>query len=182
MLPSFRAGCRIAGLLAGFSLLFVGALPAGGASPKLSPYHQPPLLITPGRQVTLAYAILPFRVKCAVYVRNDRQERFTRLSLARRRYCPGDRADAAAMQRDKVCGDAFVARIPGRLVAGSRLYYYAVLRDGGRRTILPSGGAAQPQRVWVVHRAVKVSLGRHRFGQLKAPDAIVAVAGPQSWV
>jgi hypothetical protein len=43
---------------------------------------------------------------------------------------------------------------------------------------LPSAGARRPQRVWVVDRLLPVSLGTHRFGHLRSPDAIVARAGP----
>ena len=156
--------------------------PAAAAPARLAPYHEPPWLVARGRSVTLAYALLGGSVRGTLYVRNDLQRGFTRLRLMRGPYCPGDPADARAMQRDKVCGEALLARVPGKLVTGSKLFYYAVLRDpsSGRSTTVPSGGARRPQRVWVVDRLLPVPLGIHRFGHVRAPDAIVAHAGPTS--
>jgi len=87
--------------------------------------------------------------------------------------------DAPAMRRDRVCGDALVAHVPGSLSAGSKLFYYAVLRDpvSGRSATVPVGGAERPQRVWIVDRFLATSLGAHKFGHVREPDAIVAHAG-----
>ena len=65
------------------------------------------------------------------------------------------------------------------MTAGSKLFYYAVLRDpvSGRSATVPAGGAEKPQRVWIVDRFLAVSLGAHRFGHLRTPDAIVARVG-----
>jgi len=83
------------------------------------------------------------------------------------------------MRRDRVCGDALVAHVPGSLSAGSKLFYYAVLRDpvSGRSATVPVGGAERPQRVWIVDRFLATSLGAHKFGHVREPDAIVAHAG-----
>ena len=158
-----------------------GTAPSKAAGPVgLSPYHEPPWLIQRGKPVTLAYALLNSSTRGTLYVRNNLRRSYTRLSLTRGAYCPGDAIDAAAMQRDKVCGDALVAHVPGTLTAGSKLFYYAVLRDpaSGRSATVPSGGAARPQRVWIIDRFLATSLGAHRFGHLRGPDAIVARAGP----
>jgi hypothetical protein len=157
------------------SALLLAAAAAGGP-PRLAPYHQPPWLITGRTAVSLAYALLPRGATGTVYVRTDRQSRFTPLALRPGPYCPGDPADAAAMRKDKVCGRALVARVASRFTTGSRLYYYAIIRAGGQSVTVPSGGATRPQRVWVVRRFVDVRLGRHRFGQLRSPGAVVARA------
>ncbi len=175
MFALFKLGARAA-VLVGLSLFAASTLAAAPAAPKLAPYHQPPWLVQPGRQVTLAYALLPAGVTGTVYVRNDQERTFTPLPLVHGTYCPGDPTDVAAMRRDKVCGDALVAHMPGRLVTGSRLYYYAVLRGPGRSVTVPSSGRERPQRVWVVAHPIQVSLGVHRFGHLRRPDAFVARA------
>jgi len=152
--------------------------PAQAAPRSLSPYHQPPWLVTRGRPLTLAYALLDPSATGSVYVRSDLQKQFTRLPLAWGRYCPGDARDAAAMQRDKVCGDALLAHVPGRFTAGSKLFYYAVLREGDRSATVPSAGGAAPQRVWAIRAYSRVALGAHHFGHLEVPDGTVAQAGP----
>lgn len=174
----FRTILLLAGLAA---IAGAGTGPSTAAGlVKLSPYHEPPWLIQRGKPVTLAYALLDGSVKGTLYVRNSLQGSYTRLSLTRGAYCPGDPVDAAAMRRDKVCGDALVAHVPGRLAAGSKLFYYAALRDpvSGRSATVPAGGAEKPQRVWIVDRFLATSLGAHQFGRVRAPDAIVARAGP----
>lgn len=172
-------------VLAGFLALVVAVSlvgSAGAASTPLSPYHEPPWLVVRGQPLTLAYALVDKSVRGTAYVRNDLQKTFLRVPLTWGRYCPGDPVDAPAMQRDKVCGDALLAQVPAELISGSKLFYYAVLRDGaGGRSgsvTVPSGGAAAPQRVWIVRRLSRVSLGVHHFGHLRAADATVAQAGP----
>jgi hypothetical protein len=174
----FRTFLLLAGLAA---IAGAGTAPSTAAGPvRLSPYHEPPWLIQRGEPVTLAYALLDRSVKGTLYVRNSLRGNYTRLSLTRGTYCPGDPIDAAAMRRDKVCGDALMAHVPGTLTAGSKLFYYAVLRDpiSGRSATIPVGGAERPQRVWIVDRFLPTSLGAHRFGHVREPDAIVARAGP----
>ncbi len=174
----FRTVLLLAGLAA---IAGAGTAPSTAAGlVKLSPYHEPPWLIQRGKPVTLAYALLDGSVKGTLYVRNSLQANYTRLTLTRGAYCPGDPVDAAAMRRDKVCGDALVAHVPRRLAAGSKLFYYAALRDpaSGRSATVPAGGAEKPQRVWIVDRFLAASLGTHQFGRVRAPDAIVARAGP----
>ena len=171
---SVAVAAALVALLAGAS-----GRPAAAMSAAPTPYHEPPWLVAPGRPVTLAYALLDPSVTGAVYVRNELRSGFTRLTLTPGPYCPGDPVDAATMRREKVCGTALLARVPASLVAGSKLFYYAVLREGttGRTTTVPARGAAAPQRVWVVRDQLAVPLGAHRFGHLRAPDALVAHAG-----
>src|SRR2546428_806411 len=157
-------------LLAGLvSMIGAGTAPSTAAGPvKLSPYHEPPWLIPRGRPVTLAYALVNGSVKGTLYVSSSTHGTYSRLTLTRGAYCPGDPSDAAAMRRDKVCGDALLARVPGRLTVGSRLFYYAVLQDGasGRSVKVPAGGAVSPQRGWVVQQLTEGGPGRHHFGDL----------------
>jgi hypothetical protein len=179
MFRLLESGRSSIGLLAGLSLFVAGALSAAAAPPNLSAYHQPPWLVTPGRQLAISYGLLPDGATGTLYVRNDLERSFTQLHLVPGTYCPGDPVDAAALRRDKLCGKALVGQVPGRIVAGSRLYYYAVLHDGARTTTVPSGGAARPQRIWVIRHPIDVSLGTHRFGHPRAPGSIVAHAGPK---
>ena len=107
-----------------------------------------------------------------LYVRNDLQQSFTAVPLTLRK---ADRwrlqlepNDAARLLR---------ATVPARFVRGSRLFYYAVIRDGqGRSVQVPSGGAAAPRSAWVLSSATTVPLGVHRFGHVSAPEAVVAKA------
>jgi hypothetical protein len=153
---------------------------AAAAPTALVAYHEPPLLLSAGRQVTLAYALLPGSARGDLFVRNNLQRSYTRLPLSHGTYCPGDPADAPAMRRDKVCGAGLLAHVPSALVKGSKLFYYAVLRDraSGRSVTVPAGGARHPQRVWIVGRFFAVRLGAHSFGHVSAPNAIVARIGP----
>jgi hypothetical protein len=154
--------------------------PAAAAPAPLVAYHEPPFLVSRGQTVTLAYALLPGSVRGTLFVRNAAQRSYTRVPLKRGAYCPGDPADATAMRRDKVCGAALIGRVPPALVTGSKLFYYAVLRDpaSGRSATVPTGGARRPQRVWIVDRFQQVQLGIHAFGRPTPPNAIVARTGP----
>ncbi len=161
------------------SLLGAGWSAAAAPAP-LTAYFEPPLLLAHGRQVTLGYALLPRSARGTLFVRNSLQRSYTRLPLTRGAYCPGDPADAAAMRRDKVCGTALLGHVPRSLVSGSKLFYYAVLRDpvSGRSATVPAGGARRPQRSWILDRPLEILLGTHTFGRVSAPEAIVARAGP----
>ena len=145
---------------------------AGAAPAGLAPYHEPPWLVTRGASPTLAYALLPPSATGTAYVRSGLRGGFTRIALRRGTYCPGDPADAAAMRRDKVCGSALLARVPRSLTLGSRLFYYAVIKDHGRSVTVRSPG------LWIVRRFVEIRLGAHRFDRFTTPEAVVARTGP----
>jgi hypothetical protein len=147
------------------------ATSAGAAPAGLAPYHEPPWLVQRGGSPTLAYALLPRSATGTLYVRSDLRSGYTRIALHRGTYCPGDPADAPAMRRDKVCGSALLARVPASLTSGSKLFYYAVIKDHGRSVRVGT------QRIWIVDRFQDVRLGTHRFGQFTAPAAIVARTG-----
>lgn len=154
--------------LLALATILAGA-PAGSSAPGVRPLlvhggigH----LIAPGDRVEIGYQVYTAHVKSPVgtlYVRNDLDKGFQRLPL-------------------KLTHGGLRASVSSRLVRGSRLFYYAVIRDprSGRSATLPSGGARSPASAWILGRAVVIRLGIHRFGQTRAPDAVVARAGASS--
>jgi hypothetical protein len=66
------------------------------------------------------------------------------------------------------------AVVPGSLLHGDALVYYAVIRDTstGHPVRTPTG------RSWVLHQPTLVRLGTHAFGHTRAPEAVVARAAP----
>jgi hypothetical protein len=68
--------------------------------------------------------------------------------------------------------------VPASVVRGHRLFYYAVVHDSksGRSGRIPARSA---ESAWVLTGARIVGLGTHRFGHLRAPEAVVAKAGPK---
>jgi len=139
------------------ALLALGLiLPATAASPAAKPLdvHQEPrgigTLVAPGDRVQVVYAVDSSNVKSPtgfLYVRNDRMRAFARLPLHR-----------------------LSAFVPGRLLHGRELTYYAVIRDprSGRTARTPRRSA------WILEHPVRVQLGTHRFGKTRAPEAAVA--------
>jgi hypothetical protein len=123
-------------------------------------------LIAPGDRVEIGYQVYTAHVKSpmgTLYVRNDLQRSFQRLPL-------------------KLTAGGLRAVVPKRLVRGSKLLYYAVIRDprSGRSATLPSSGARWPASAWILEQAAVVRLGSHRFGHTRTPDSVVARAGAAS--
>jgi hypothetical protein len=156
-------------VLAGLIVLVAGAVlqPAAAAGPGWIAHHETPWLAVRGQPLALPYEIdgrgRPYAgpISGAVYVRNSEQRSYTRVPLAAR-------------------NGALVARISPQETFGRTLSYYAVLRDrAGRSMTVPAMGARRPERLWTVDRLLPVPLGTHRFGQLHAPEAIVARTGPK---
>ena len=118
-------------------------------------------LVAPGDRVEIAYTVYSGSksVKGALYVRNDLQPGFLRLPLN-----PG----------------TLRGLVPARLIRGHKLFYYAVIRDprSGRSVTLPAAGARAPNVAWILERPTVIRLGSHRFGHTRAPEAVVAQAGP----
>lgn len=116
-------------------------------------------LISPGDRVEIAYQLDDSRVKAAtgsLYVRNDLRRGFTRLPMTLRHTAPV----------------TLFARLPAHLLHGHRLLWYAVIRDPKRgRSVTVSKKSA-----WIVERPIVVKLGKHRYGQTRTPDAVVARA------
>jgi hypothetical protein len=159
-----------AGVIGGVVLTSVSAAgpspPPEAAAPIIDATHVPPLLTRPGEPVRLRYAIvcaprddgLPCDGSGTVYIRRGESGRLQALPL----------------QRGEDSRDGrYYAEVP----AGD-FQYYAVLRDNatGASITLPTGGAEAPQVSLQMRDAVPIELGRHVFGRVRAPDALVAQA------
>jgi hypothetical protein len=145
---------------------------APSAATRVAPLfvHQEPevvRLIVPGDRIALDYK-LESRITSpagSLYVRNDLQPRFTRVALK--------------LKGNPMKGGARLSAIvPVSVLRGHRLLYYAVVRDlkSGRAVTLPARGARAPHSTRILQKPVVVRLGKHRFGQTRAPDAVVARA------
>jgi hypothetical protein len=171
-------------LVAGFPEKAAGSRPsAGGAARELllvGQFEFPPQLVVRGDRVEVGYDAqyslhaqeIP-NATGTLYVRNDGQRGFTAVPL-RISKASGSFPSPYANQRK------LRALVPKRLLEGRRLFYYAVIRDrrsGGVVTV-PAYGARAPESVWIVNDAFRVNLGTYVFGQLRAPEAVVAHAGP----
>ena len=131
--------------------------------------HQEPRgignLVVPGDRVEIVYTLDTPRVRSpmgTLYVRNDLQRHFVALPL-------------------KLQGRTTLqTAVPARLIRGHKLLYYAVLRDprSGRSVTVPARGAGAQASAFVLGNALVVRLGTHRFDHQRAPEAIVAHAGP----
>ena len=142
------------------------------AAPAAKPLrvHQEPRgvghLLAPGDRPEIVYTVDTRGITSptgSLYVRDDRTPRFERLSLKLKRG-PGS--------------PTLQTRVPGRLLRGHKLIYYAVVTDrrSHRSATIPARGAAAPQAAWVIGKSITVKLGTHRFDELRAPDAVVARA------
>jgi hypothetical protein len=136
------------------------ALLVPGAAPLKAPLvvHQEPRgignLVAPADRVRVVYSVDSPGIRQAtgfLYVRNDRMRSFVRLPLRR-----------------------LSASVPGTLLRGHLLTYYAVIRDRqtGRSVRVPQRSA------WILEHPVRVLLGAHRFGKTRAPEATVAHWAP----
>src|SRR5215218_8137260 len=126
------------------------------AAKPFAPYQEPRgsgSLIVPGDRVSLVYDAPGFkRTTGTVYVRNDRQRGFTALKLVHR----------------SRPSSAIEARVPGRLLHGRKLSYYAVIRAGKRLARVPGRGTTS---AWILEHAVRIRLGAngpHRSGTVVA--------------
>jgi hypothetical protein len=114
-------------------------------------------LVVPGDRAIARYTVYSGSkaVRGTLYVRNDLQKTFARLRLQR--------------------SNNYNVRIPNRLIRGHHLFYYAVITDprSHRSLRIPARDTAT---TWVLDKPVVVRLGAHRFGETKAPEAVVARA------
>ena len=175
--------CGIAGLVAGAAVAFaVGAAARGGdADAFIAAAHLPPLLTTPGEDVTLRYELIcppadgdlssgdPCDGGGDVYARSGHAGAFHRLPLVR--------GDDSAQGRYSVTLPQEIASSP------SGFSYYAVLRDNahGTSTTLPAAGADAPQNSYRLADPIDVDLRTHRFGDTRSADERVVDAtwGPR---
>jgi hypothetical protein len=158
-----------AGVIGGIAL---SALPAAGLEPAagapiIDATHVPPALTLPAEAVRLRYAILctprpdgePCDGQGDLFVRAGQTGAFERIPL--------QRGDDSSEGR-------YYADVPFR----GDFSYYAVLRDRttGASVTVPSGGAAAPQRSFLLRDAITVDLGAHVFGRTRRPGARVVDA------
>jgi hypothetical protein len=152
--------------IAGSAALALVALSAAAGALAGKPFapHQEPRgignLIVPGDRVGLTYDAPGFnRTTGTVYVRNSSQARFTALRL--RHLSPPS--------------SALETRVPGRLLHGHRLLYYAVIRDPGskRSARVPARGTSS---ALILEHAVQVRLGKHHFGDPEPSGTVVGRA------
>jgi hypothetical protein len=166
-----RTSLMIAVLVAGSLSLVAASAPSAPTAAKLkvAQQHFPPYLVAPGERVEVGYNTLKLPAATGfLYVRNDLQRAFTRVTLRwRKSPQPLTWQDELRLLR----GFA-----PASLVRGHKLFYYAVIHDrkSGRSVRVPAG----LESVRVLSGAQIVKLGTHRFGQLRAPEAVVANASP----
>jgi hypothetical protein len=150
----------LAGLLVGIASIAAGSPTAASNARKFAP-HQDPRgignLVVRGDRIALVYDAGVKGATGSVFVRSDLQHRFVRLSLA------AERGPASTYR----------ARVPGRLIRGHRLLYYAVLRTRGRVARVPAKGASS---ALILEHPEIVDLGTHRFGEARPPDQVVARA------
>jgi hypothetical protein len=152
-------------------LTTLALLSAAVAAPSATPATQPlsahrdgvvgPLLAA-GDRVEISYVVDTPGVKAptgTLYVRNDLQRGYTSVALTPKRY---HRATVHAV-------------VPGGLIAGHRLFYYAVIKDAASGN---SVTVRSPRPALVLEKPVVVRLGTHRFGHTRTPEAVVARARP----
>jgi hypothetical protein len=153
---------------------------AAGEQVYVGQFEFPPQLVVRGDRVEVGYdqqySLHAQKIPNAtgtLYVRNNRQRRFTAVPLTLTK-ASGSFPSPYANQRK------LRAIVPSKLLEGRRLFYYAVICDrrSGRSVTLPAGGARAPESVWIVNDAFRVNLGTHVFGQIRAPEAVVAKAEP----
>jgi hypothetical protein len=167
-----RTCLMIAVLVAGSLVLVAANAPSAPTAAKLkvAQQHFAPYLVAPGERIEVGYNTLKLPAATGfLYVRNDLQRAFTRVTLRwRKSPQPLSWQDELRLLR----GFA-----PASLVRGHWLYYYAVIHDrkSGRSVRVPAG----IESVRVLSGAQIVKLGTHRFGNLRAPEAVVASAGPK---
>lgn len=151
------------------ALLALGVPGASAAGGAVQPFAVQPApiareLILPGDLVQFRYAVngSAGAATGTVYVANDLHPSYTALPMQR-----------------TVRGNAqyLKATVPSRLLRGTRLFYYSVVRDAsGRSAIVPATAPARPQLAWILERPIVIRLGTHRFGHTRSPDAVVAHA------
>jgi hypothetical protein len=175
---SFAGGAAgiAAGVIGGVVLTSVstaGPPPFAGAPPVVDATHVPPALTVPGEPIRLRYGLvcaprddaLPCDGSGTVFLRAGQSGPF--------RPYPLRRGEESKDGRYFLDVPTAIADSPGGFS------YYAVLRDdaSGATVSLPSGAADAPQVSVPLGDATEVALGRHAFGETRAPSTGVAAAG-----
>jgi len=157
------------------SVVLSAVVAAVGAPSAPLAVHQEPLirhLLLPGEHVEIGYAVDTPGVTAptgTLFVRNDLPGSFVRVPMKLGSFV-GPRGREPRL----------FAVVPSRLVRGQRLFYYVVVRDpaSGRSVTVPEAAARYPELASVLEKPFVVRLGVHRFGRTRAPEAVVARAGP----
>jgi len=116
-------------LICALATIGTGSLSAAARAKKFAPHQEPRgigNLVTRSDHITLVYDAGVKSATGSVYVRNDLTHKFVRLPLA------SERGPAST----------FKARVPGRLLRGHRLVYYA----GSARSEDPADGTSPRSR------------------------------------
>ena len=123
--------------------------------------HTPPLLVARGQRVNVRYDVVcqsnglgePCELSGNIFVRRNGEFGYRRIPLVASE------------------GSALTAALDG-VAAGEGFSYYAIVEDASGSTItVPAGGAAAPQRAWVVPAMTVAPLGTHAFGHPRRPDS-----------
>lgn len=178
--PSIRS---LAGGAAGIAAGVIGGIGLTSTSaagpipdPRLPTFvdaaHVPPVLTVRGERIRLRYAIV-----CPP--REDGQPCDGSGIVYLRRGTAGPFAPSALVRGEDSADGRYWVDVPAE-IAGSPdgLSYYAVLRDerSGASITVPAGGADAPQESRPLEAAVPISLGRHLFGDPRAPRERVVAA------
>jgi hypothetical protein len=132
---------------------------SAGAAPRLAAHEDPVLgrLLVASDRVKIGYRVDASSPKLAgtLFVRNDLRRSFVRVPL-------------------KADGPLVSAAVPASLLRGHRLDYYAVVRDlkSKRSATLPHASSL------ILRKPALIDLGKHVYGQTRAPAAVVARAAP----
>jgi hypothetical protein len=152
-------------VLLGLTLWVSAAVPLVAAvTPELVVWHKPPGLLLRGETATIRVSLetdpsSETLIEGEAFVRGDPHADFTKIPLV-----------------------GLAADVPSGLLDGSVLEDYVVVRDpasGVSRTVPPAGPDG-PYRSWILEDPATLPLGKHKFGDLRAPEAIVAKANPGS--
>jgi hypothetical protein len=151
-----------AALIAAVASIGTASSSAGQQARRFAPHQEPRgigNLVVRGDRVELVYDAGIKSATGSVYVRNDLTRKFARLAL----------------KPERGPASTFKARVPARLIRGHKLFYHAVLRDpkAHRRARVPARGESS---ALILANATVVDLGRHRFGETRMPDQVVARA------
>ena len=170
--PVWISTLMLSGLMAVVvSVGTVSARPAAKPSAVVQ-LEFPMPLVAPHERVEVGYDARTIPAATGfLFVRNNLQHGFTRVPLRWRK----------ALQQQVPSDRLRLLRgvVPVQIVRGHRLFYYGVVHDpkSGRSVRIPAGSV---ESAWVLTGARIVSLGTHRFGHLRSPEAVVARAGPKA--
>jgi hypothetical protein len=146
-----------------------GAIRAEAAG-QMDVLHTPPLLVSPGESTALSYEIV-----CSP----EGQEPPTPCSPSGTLHVRAVGARSfASVQLTRLPNGRFSYDVPAALKGGNGFEYYVTFQDGrGNSATVPAGGAAAPERAWIVSKWTTVDLGTHAFGSTRSPDSVVFKSG-----